>query len=262
MSTQKVPLEALQKVRQYLKNAIALPESENHPKIRTEEPPQPNSLDQLGELFHFGGIPEDAPQMPNDQGEWFISATNPGAVFLKLPGLKLKDGFRLVSYLYRAGEEDGRGVIWAVPQAHSMTTDLQKALLTGVGKGQPPKPERALADFMESIAGDGSVMSFAIASLLRRELLDFGSFGKSTTWSQHRLIERLPTQAQWRWRVEGIKDLSPKVKVFPDGKTAIEFFTCRLVAPIAIFQHVDQYAVGQYTAKSLDRPVAVAEKML
>jgi hypothetical protein len=262
MSTQRVPLEALQKVRQHIKTAIALPESENHPKVRTEEPPLPDSLAQLGDLFHFGGIPEDAPQMPNDRGEWFISATNPGAVFLKLPGLKLKDEFRLVTYLYRSGEEDGRSAVWAVPQEKSRTLDLQKAILTGVGKGQAPKPEHALANFMDAIEGDGSVMACAIASLVYREFQDLGAFGKSATWSHHRLINALPPQAKWRWRVEGIKDLSPKVKIFPDGKTAIEFFTCRLGTPIAIFQHVDQYPAGQYTAKSLDRPVAVAEKML
>lgn len=261
MSTQKVPLEALTKVRQYIKSALTLSDSEDQPKVLAiEEPPVPGSLDQLGDLFHFGGTPEETLQIPNSRGQWFISAMNPGAVFLKLPGLTLKPDFRLVSYLYRLSEADGKGIVWALPESLSTTAQLQKALTSSVGSDHPPKPEGAIANFMDAIAGDGSPMSYVIASLLRRELLEFGAFGKSTNWNHHRLMDTLPTQTQWQWRTE-VKDLSPKVAVFPNGKIAVEFFTCRLVAPVAIFQHVDQYEAGQYSAKSLDRAIAQLQKM-
>lgn len=255
MPTQKVPLAALQKVRQYIKSAIALPESENRPKPWTlEEPPEPHSLDQLGDLFHFCSPTKDTLQIPNSKGQWFISATNPGTVFLKLPGLKLKQDWRLVSYLYRLGEVDGKGMIWAVPEALSTTFHLEQ-VLSSRERTDPPQPQGALANFMHAIEGDGSPLSYAIASLLRREFLEFGALGQSVNWSHHRLIDTLPTQAQWQWRVE-TKDLSPKIAVFPNGKIAIEFFTCRLATPIGIFQHVDQYVAGQYTADCLDRAIA------
>lgn len=260
MSTQRVPLEALQKIRQHLKSALMLPESENHPRtLSNVEPPKPESLEELGNLFHFGSVPEEALQLPNNQGQWFISATNPGSVFFKLPGLKLKSDIRFVGYLYRMSD-DGTGVIWAVPQKFSTTAHLAKVLSTGAGRETPPKPEGALPDFMSAIEGDRSLMSFVIASLLRRELLEFGALGKIASWTHHRLIETLPPQAQWQWRVNTVKDLSPKVRVFPDGRVAIEFFTCRTVAPIAIFQHVDQYSAENYQAKCLDRAVAIAAK--
>ena len=196
MSTQRVPLEALQKIRQHLRSALVLPESENHPQpCDLPEPPKPESLEELGNLFHFGSIPEETLQLPNNRGQWFISATNPNDAFFKLPGLKLKSDLRLVGYLYRMNE-DGTGVIWAVPEKFSTTAQL----------------------------------------------------------------ERAPSQAQWQWRTDSVKDLSPKVRAFSDGRVAVEFFTCRTIAPIAIFQHVDQFSADSYEAKCLDRAVAIAQK--
>lgn len=260
MSTQRAPLEALQKIRQHFKTALTVPESENHPGMYTqrEEPPTPESLEGLGSLFHFGGSLDEATQMPNSQGQWFISAANPGTALMKLSGLKLRSNFRLVSYLYRIGD-DGTGITWALPEAFSTTAHLEKALLTSGGRDTPPKPEGALSDFMDAIEGDHSPMSFVIASLLRRELLESGKTGQIATWSHHRLIDRLPALPHWHWRIETPKDFSPKVRVFPDGRVAIEFFTLRTVSPIAVFQHVDQYLAGKYQAKHLDRAIALSQ---
>ncbi|HTL89477.1 MAG TPA: hypothetical protein VL134_08745, partial [Leptolyngbya sp.] len=251
MSTQRVPLEAVQKIRQHLKAALIVPESENYPEryAHQDEPPTPESLEGLGRLFHFGGSLVEATQMPNRQGQWFISAVNPGSTFMKLPGLKLKSGLRLVSYLYQM-DEDGTGITWAVPEQFSTTSSLEKALLAAGGRDMPPKPEGALTDFMSAIDGDQSLMSFVIASLLRRELLEFGKAGRFATWSDCRLIDRLPTSSQscqffhWQWRTEPPKDFSPKVQMFLDGRVAIEFFTYRATSPIAVFHHIDQYPAG------------------
>ncbi|MCU0550900.1 MAG: hypothetical protein MUC48_16255 [Leptolyngbya sp. Prado105] len=259
MSTQRVPLEALQKIRQHLKSGLVVPESENNPNLYAdvEEPPTPESLDGLSSLFHFGGSLEEAIQMPNNQGQWFISATNPGDVIMKLPGVKLKPHFRLVSYLFRM-DNDGTSATWALPESFSTTAHLEKALLIAGGRDTPPKPEAALTDFMAAIEGDNSPMSFIIASLLRREILEMGKMGRVAGWTHHCLINTLPA-ARWQWRIETPKDFSPKVRVFLDGRVAIEFFTCRTVAPIALFQHVDQYPAGHYHAKHLDRAIAIAQ---
>jgi hypothetical protein len=278
MSTQKVPLEALQKIRQYVKSALTLPDSENHPKIwsaNADELPKPDSLDSLGDLFHFGGIPENTIHIPNRQGQWFISAANPGSVFARLPGLKLRSEMRLVSYLYRLEQDsiqEGINATWALPEALSTTAHLQEALRMCGGRDKPPRPEGALADFMEAVEGDPcgiceaarSPMSYVIASILRRELLESGALGKTRQWSDHHLIASLPT-APWQWRTPGIKDLSPKVRLFPDGKAALEFFTYRKTgsrcfadtARVALFQHLDQYSPSTYKAQTLDRVVAI-----
>jgi hypothetical protein len=264
MSIQKIPLESIQKIRQYIKNVLALPESENHPRSwssyeEVDELPEPDSLSDLGQLFNFGGAVGEATYSPNTRGKWFISSVNPGDALLKLPGLRLKPEWRLVSFLNRT-PDDGVGAIWAVPEALSTTAQLEKALERSGDRSQPPHPEGALPDAMEAIEGDRSPVTYVVASILQRELKELGAVGKSCSWTHHRLINTPPIQVKWQWKIELSRDLSPKVRVFPDGTTAIEFFTCHIVPPIAIFQHVDQYPKGHYKAVSLDRPVAIPHR--
>ncbi|MDX2230273.1 MAG: hypothetical protein NW220_11590 [Leptolyngbyaceae cyanobacterium bins.349] len=260
MPIQKISLDALQKVRQHIKSALSLPDSENKPRspnaLVEEDLPEPDCLGDLGSLFSLGGPEEFTSQAPNVKGDWFISSMNPGAALMKLPGIHLKPGLRLVTYLHRTAT-DGSGVTWAVPETLSTTANLERALAQNPDANHPPQPDAALADVMEAIAGDRSPLSFVIASLLRRELREFGTLGKFCHWTHHRLIESIPTQVQWEWRVKPPQDLAPKVLVYPDQKVAIEFFTCRVTAPVAIFQHVDQYPPNQYRAVSTDRAIAV-----
>ncbi len=264
MSVQKLPVESIQKIRQHISSSITLPESENHPRSwssydEVDEMPEPDSLGDLGALFNFGGPVEESTYAPNIKGQWFISSINPGAALIKLPGLKLKPDLRLVGYLYRL-KDDGIGVTWAVPEELSTTAQLELALGNSGDRTQPPRPEGALTDVMEAIEGDRSSASFVVASILRRELKEFGAVGKSCSWAHHRLISAPPAQVKWQWKVETPKDFAPKVKVFPDGKVAIEFFTCRVVPPVAIFQHIDQYAAGSYKSAHVDRAIAIPQK--
>ncbi len=259
MSIQIVPLETLQKIRQHLKSVLVLPAGENNPRSGTlaegEEPPEPDSLSELGGLFNFGGPPELETHAPNVNGKWFVSAANPGAALLKLPGVRLKPGIRLVTYLSRLPDE-GLGITWAVPEALSTTAQLQTALDKDL-KDLPPQPAGALASVMEAIEGDHSPLSFIIASLLQRELQEFGASGKRQDWSHHRLINALPAQVPWQWQTATPpKDLSPKVLIYPDRRAAIEFFSCRVVAPVAIFQHVDQYPATGYNPIQKSRIIA------
>lgn len=258
MSIQTVPLETLQKIRQYLKSVLVLPAGEDSPRLGMpgdeEEPPEPDSLSELGGLFNFGGAPELETHAPNMQGKWFVSTTNPGAALLKLPGLRLKPEMRLVTYLYRLPQE-GAGATWAVPEVLSTTAQLQKVLDRDL-KNSPPQPAGALAHVMEAIEGDRSPLSFMIASLLHRELQEFGAAGKRQDWTHHRLINAIPTQVPWEWHTTLPKDLSPKVLIYPDQRAAIEFFSCRIVAPVAIFQHIDQYPATGYKPVQKSRVVA------
>ncbi len=260
MPIQKISLESLNKIRQHIKTTLTLPESERNPRSPNSlapdsDLPEPDSLGDLGSLFTFGGADELESQAPNTKGKWFISAMNPGDALLKLPGMQLKPGCRLVTYLHRT-PTDGMGITWAVPEAMSTTAQLEQAITPNGDPQQPPHPAAALTDVMEAIEGDRAPLSFVIASLLKRELQEFGHLGKYCAWSHHRLIDSLPTQVKWEWRVKPPQDLSPKVLIYPDQKVAIEFFTCRVTAPVAIFQHVDQYPPHQYKAAGADRAIA------
>lgn len=265
MSIQKFSLETVKKIRQYIQDSLSLEDTERQPKTwagleNEEELPEPESLDDLSGVFTFGGLSAEDVSMPSLRSSWFISTVNPGAALLKLPGLRLKPEVRLVSYLYR-NEQDGVGVVFAVPEKFSTTAQLEKALRKSGGISQPPKPEGALPHYMDAIDGDRSPLSFLIASLLKRELQEFGAVGKRSNWRHHRAIEAIPPQAKCLWQVEPPpKDLSTKVKVSPDGQAAIEFFTFRPGDTIQIFRHLDQYPAGQYKPNSLDKAVALVPR--
>jgi hypothetical protein len=263
MSVQRIPLETVQKVRQYIQGSLVLPEAENQPQPWTaysevNDLPEPESLGELGSMFNFGGALEEHRYVPNDRGEWFVSSANPAAPLLRLPGIRLKLNMRLISYLYRIPGE-GVGIVWAVPESFSTTAHLEKALPQSDSRTTPPHPDGAMPDLMDAIEGDRTPVSFLVASVLRRELREFGAVGKARNWGHHRLITQVPNQVRWTWQTPNPpKDLSPKVKIFPDGKAAIEFFTCRVVAPFTLFQHVDQYPAHHYKPVSIDRPIAAA----
>ena len=58
-----------------------------------------------------------------------------------------------------------------------------------------PKPSEALDDVMEAIEGDGTPWSYLAASLLRRELSDFGAAWHGVHWSLHFVLDEDPWMA-------------------------------------------------------------------
>jgi hypothetical protein len=111
---------------------------------------------------------------------------------------------------------------------------------------------------MNAITGNLTPASFLIASLLQRELQEFGRCGQFHRWHHHRLIGNVPKQRHWQWRMEQPHNLNPKVYSLPNGKMAVEFYTCRIVPPIGIFRHVDRYPGNSYVAKSSNQAIASA----
>jgi hypothetical protein len=266
MTTHTISLETLQKVRKYLKSTLVLPESENRPRLiafplddEADILPVPDSLADLGDLFRVGATLDDGLPMPNDQGHWFLSIMEPSTIINKLPHLSLQPNYRLVTYLYRM-REAGCGKTWAIPEHLATTAQLEAAIIDAQNLEVPPCPVGALADFMSAIVGDGQPLSYMVASILRRELAEFGSLGAHQQWSQYRFIAAPPPQARWQWRTETALDLQPKIRLLPDSQIIIEFFSCRVHPSVAIFQHLDQYQPGSYIAQSIDRPIAFAER--
>ncbi|MEO1590306.1 MAG: hypothetical protein AAFU71_03325 [Cyanobacteria bacterium J06632_22] len=259
MSLQKLSIATLQKVQSYIRQSLQIPELESHPRPdaqgdNLDEIPEPSSLDGLGDLFRVGSTPDENVSTPNLDGRWFVSTVDAGRALTRLP-IQLKPDLRLVTYLYRT-EELGEGVTWAIPEQLGTTAELEAALATATDLDNPPYPEGALLKVMSGITGDRSVLSFVTASILRRELDEFGRTGSRCDWSHHRFIATVPKQREWKWRMTPPSDLLPKARLLPDGQAAVEFYTCRVVAPIGIYRHVDQYQARSYLAKSMDQPVA------
>jgi hypothetical protein len=259
MSIQKLPLAALQQVRQYIKSTIVLTDVDQKFQDWSmldefEDLPEPESVDDLSSIFAFGSLSnEQTLGQTQRRNRWVVSTVNPGAALVKLPGLSLKPGVRLVSYVYQAKESEG--AVWAVPDELSTTSVLEKAI---GGDSQQPRPEGALDHFMEAVKGDRSATSFVVASLLRRELEEFGM--SSRAWSQHQLIDTVPGQVTWKWGQSQPTDLAPKVKIMPDGQAAVEFFTWRVTQPVSLFRHVELYPAETYSPKSQSQTIAIAQR--
>jgi hypothetical protein len=263
MSIQRFSLAAVEQVRQQIQNAIVV-QTDKQSEIwadleDTDDIPEPKSLDDLNSIFTFGGLSSEEVAAPQLKPDWSISTINPAAALLKLPGLQLKPTQRLVSYLYQEGSNRA-GLVFAVPEALATTAQLEKALAKSGDLKQPPQPEGVSPDFMEAIAGNHSAVSYVVASLLYRELREFGAAGRYRNWSYHRLIDKIPSQVAWQWQVEQPKDLAPKAKVLPDGQAIVEFFTCRISAGVALYRHIDQYPAGQYTSKRLNKALATPQR--
>jgi hypothetical protein len=264
MSIQKLPLAALQQVRQYIKSTITLTDVDQ--KFQDwallddfEDLPEPASLDDLSSIFAFGNSSnEQVPELTQRRSRWIVSTINPGAALVKLPGLSLKAGVRMVSYVYQAQEEGG-GVVWALPDALSTTSALEKAI-ADTDLSDPPQPEGAFNHFMEAVQGDRSAVSFMVASLLRRELEDFGAVGRLRHWGYHQLIDAVPSETKWQWKHSQPADLAPKVRVMADGQAAVEFFTRRNTTPVTVFRHVELYSAQTYVPKSQEQSIAIAQQ--
>ncbi len=259
MSLQKLSIATLQKVQGYVRQSLQLPELEDQPRTEAvsdgmDEIPEPSSLDGLGDLFRVGSTPDESASTPNVNGRWFLSTADAARALMRLP-IQLKPNLRLVTYLYRT-EDVGEGVTWAVPEHLSSTAQLEAALSAAPDIDNPPYPEGALLKLMSGMTGDRSALSFVTASIFSRELAEFGRTGGRCDWSHHRFIATVPKQRDWKWRMTPPADLQPKVRLLPDGQAAVEFYTCRVVTPIGIFRHVDQYQSNSYLAKSMDQPVA------
>lgn len=262
MSFQRYPLATVQKVSQFIRETLVLPPHEQQPsQISLEDSdddgPLPDSLNALGDLFRVGDMPEDNIPAPNAEGRWFVSTLDPAEALVKLPGLWMRPGIRLVSYL-RQDSNGGMGTTVALPGLLSTTEYLDDAIAKVAAPDQAPSPLGALPNLMAGIDGDGSLASFLAASIFTREVREFGRFGRYARWVHHRFVTAPPQQIPWQWRTKIPEDFSPKVVLRPDAEIIVEFYTCRVQKPIALFRHLDRYPPNSYTAENQDQVVAVA----
>ena len=121
---------------------------------------------------------------------WSKSRVDPGKLVQIFAPLRMRKGYVLRAYVFRE-EGNGNGVVWAMPEdadfpAPKDCPTLENHLL------KAPKPWDALDDPMEAIEGDGSAWSYLAASLLRRELREFGAMWHGSNWATHFLLDDDP----------------------------------------------------------------------
>ena len=132
------------------------------------------------------------------------------AVLAVFKSLWIKDGYILRAYQFREGG-NGNGVVWAMP-VDAEFPEPDKCPRVKDAFLEPPKPPAALDDVMKAIDGDGSPWSYLCASLLCRELSEFGAMWHGCSWDTHAILGENPFRAKegntpncdpaaWKWRV-------------------------------------------------------------
>ncbi len=191
---------------------------------------------------------------------WSVSRRNPGKVLCAFPGLKLKPGFRLAAYQYFDGG-NGNGFVYALPQdavlpePHTVAKPEDLRTLT--------KPPGTLGHFMEAIEGDPSVESYAQASLLVRELYEFGAFWHGIHWDVEHLVTGNPwspensdpgahdlpsPKGEWHWNAPPPEDWRPKVTIGGEF-IAVTFHTFSALGEETLTRHTDTYLSGSYVPR-------------
>lgn len=217
------------------------------------------------EAVKIAQVPQEGPN------GWSKSTVDPNKVLELFKPLRLRKGFVLRAYQYRE-EGNGNGVVWAMPidaefpepkDCPTLDSHLLKA----------PKPSEALDDVMEAIEGDGTPWSYLAASMLRRELSDFGAAWHGVQWSLHFVLDEDPWMAdppkpdeppldrpttkaaEWTWIEESPKDWRPRVTVDKDRVT-VTFYTFSPIETQRLFRHTDTYKSGKLRAKVEEKVIA------
>ena len=139
--------------------------------------------------------------MEDRVGGWQRSPVDPMDLLRVFRPLRMRPGFTLCVFVI--GQDNGEGVVWAVPEDAPMPDVKADA-----GLFDPPRPPDAIEDFREAIVGDGSPWSYLCASLFAREAAEFGSEWHGRWWSDWEIIGMEPSSMSQRARSRlGIDDV-------------------------------------------------------
>jgi hypothetical protein len=229
MTVQRFSMTRTQKLRRALERAAELP----------------NDTDHHGYPLHTAG--------------WFKSPGDPEAIVRASEVLRVKPGYKLVAYQYRAGE-NGNGVVWALPTSAPFPEPYECEVLED-RFANPPRPADAF-DAMDAIEGDASAWSYLAASLLARQFLEYGAIWHGIGWGTHEILCRDPWRApqrptsslregphtpreEWQWNERPPEDWRPSVDI-GDGSVVVTFFTFSALGAETISRNRDTYTSPSY----------------
>lgn len=209
-------------------------------------------------------LPEDVPS------GWSKSLVDPAVLLAVFKPLHMKDGFILRAYQFRAGE-NGNGLVWAMPVDAEFPDPDECPRLANTFLEQP-KPPTALDDYMEAIDGDRTPWSYLCASILAREMAEFGAMWHGCDWDTHTILGADPLkdtgiedpdnsqvmrcEAGWHWAGPRPKRWNPRVS---EGGKAVKvtFFTHSGIGREAIYRHTDTYKLGSYQFEPDRKQIAI-----
>jgi len=216
-------------------------------------------------------VPEQTPD------GWSKSLVDPMKLAALFRPLRVKKGYRLLAYQFKE-EMNGNGVVWAMPTEATFPEPAD--LLEGnMNLFRAPKPGKALDNAMEAVDGDRSAKSFLLASILKRELDEFGAMWHGSSWTVHQILDADPWQGPppseeadpldhpsrpesgWKWRTKKPVDWRPTVTV--SGNVAkVRFYTFSAIGKEGIYEHVDEYRPGEYRFSTERKKIAEGPRQL
>jgi len=171
---------------------------------------------------------------------WSWHPIDEGALFGGVPGIWLRPGYRLCGYVYVDGG-NGNGVVWAVPERAEVPQlkELRQSLF------DPPRPMEARSP-AEVLEGDGSLGSYLQASVLLRELGEFGARWHGVSWGCHEVVDS-PPEREWCWREGAGAALVGPPAIEREGEVVtVAFCTFSALGEEQLLRCEDRYGGGRY----------------
>jgi hypothetical protein len=224
----------------------------------------------VGDINRLRRRAQRAASQPSSLPEgWSISPVDPMGVLAVFSTLRIKPGFTLRAYQFIDGG-NGNGVVWAMPSNAPFPPPDACPRVEGAFL-RPPKPADALDDAMQAISGDGSPFSYLSASVLARELGEFGAQWHGISWGRQRIIDRTPPNrlsgstmwpepgasgSRWTWREPVSREWRPQIDHTGDGVT-VRFHVFDDVGIESISRVTDSFRAGSYAFTTESQELAV-----
>lgn len=195
----------------------------------------------------------------------FSRSDEPMKILKAFPMFSLKTGYVLRGYRLFSGG-NGNGVVWAMPEEAPFPSREELRRRHGVPREKDGlaklcqlKPTHALDDFMEIVRGDGSPWSYLCASVLARELQEYGAMWHGCWWGAHEIMGMGENDAyeppHWTWLAEKLQDFRPAVEVAGEG-AIVTLYTLSDLGQQTISRFTDRYAKDSYCFETHAQTVA------
>jgi hypothetical protein len=208
---------------------------------------------------------KSASRFPHESPEgWRKSPVDPMGLLRVFPALNLKPGYVLRAYSFFDGG-NGNTVVYVVPEDAPFPEpqDCPPNTEHFLDAPIPPGANERVAHFIE---GDGSPWSYMCASILVRELAEFGALWHGCAWSTHTILGSHPAERRqkcmqmgdpetWNWLEPAPSDWRPCV-AGRDGRVTVTFYTHTALGAERVIRHVDTYEPGTYRFESEEPVIA------
>lgn len=216
----------------------------------------------------------DAFRAPYDLHGWFYRGDEPMQILRLFPELRLKDGYMLHGCRYVANG-NGNGLVCAIREenCHFDLPSMESgdSIVFPISIEDFESAEGTLPDFREAIEGDGTPWSYFSASILARELLEYGALWHGVSWYTYQILDAPPWASSsslndktadarthdedWTW-VKKPDDWRPRVE-FIHGRPRVTFYAMSELSVEHVTEFVDSYSPDTCVFESKATEIAV-----